>query len=132
VTAIPLTDTRLQRLIGATLRSGVMVASITGIFGGLLYLAAPGAKPVSFHFFEGTQSLYSFPGLVLLRAFQLHGGSQYERGLAITQLGVMALLLTPIIRVVFSIVGFALEHDRIYVAITCIVLATLVGSLLLH
>lgn len=132
MSAIQLTDTKLQRLIGATLRGGVIVASITGIVGGLLFLAAPGAKPVSFHLFEGTGSLYAFPGLVLRHAFELHGGTLSERGLAITQLGVMALLLTPIIRVIFSIIGFALEHDRIYVAITCTVLATLIGSLLLH
>jgi uncharacterized membrane protein len=44
----------------------------------------------------------------------------------------MILLLTPILRVAFSVIGFAMESDRLYVAITCIVLATLMGSLLLH
>lgn len=129
---IKMADTQLQRLIGTTLRSGVMVASVAGIVGGLLFLTASGATPVSFHLFEGTRSPYAFPGLMLRQAFELHGGSSSERGLAITQLGVMGLLLTPIIRVVFSIIGFALEHDRTYVAITCIVLATLTCSLLLH
>jgi uncharacterized membrane protein len=132
VNSIGLTDTKLQRLIGATLRSGVLVASITGIVGGLLFWAAGGSQPVSFHLFKGTQSPYASPDLMLRQAFELHGVAQSGRGLAITQLGVMALLLTPIIRVVFSIIGFALERDRIYVAITCIVLATLMGSLLLH
>jgi uncharacterized membrane protein len=132
MSAIELNDSKLQRLIGATLRSGVLVASITGIVGGLLFLTASDAKPVSFHLFEGAHSLYAFPGLMLHQAFELHGVTQLERGLAITQLGIIALLLTPIIRVMFSIVGFALERDRIYVAITCIVLTTLVGSLLLH
>jgi uncharacterized membrane protein len=132
VNTIKFTDMKLQRLIGATLRSGVMVASVTGIIGGLLFLTVSGATPVSFHLFEGTRSPYAFPGLMLRQAFELHGGSQAERGLAITQLGVMGLLLTPIVRVVFSIIGFAMEHDRTYVAITCIVLATLMCSLLLH
>jgi len=129
---IKLADTRLQRLIGATLRGGVVVASVTGIVGGLLSLTASGSTPVSFHVFEGIGSPYAFPGLMLRQAFELHGGSASERGLAITQLGIMALLLTPIVRVVFSMIGFALEHDRIYVAITGVVLATLSGSLLLH
>jgi uncharacterized membrane protein len=132
VNAIELTDTKLQRLIGAILRSGIMVASITGIVGGLLFLTAPDAAPLSFHVFEGTRSPFAFPGLVIRQAFGFHGVTQSERGLAITQLGVIALLLTPIIRVIFSIIGFALEHDLTYVAITCVVLATLVGSLLLH
>jgi uncharacterized membrane protein len=132
VNGIELTDTKLQRLIAATLRSGVMIASIIGMIGGLLFFATPGAKPMSFHLFEGTRLPYAFPGLMLRQALELHGGAQSERGLAITQLGVMALLLTPIIRVFFSIIGFALERDRIYVVITSIVLATLMGSLLLH
>lgn len=129
---INLMETKLQRLIGATLRGGVLVASLTGIVGGLLFLTASGATPVSFHVFEGAQSPYVDPVLMLRQAFALDGGSQSERGLAITQLGVLALLLTPIVRVVFSMIGFALEHDRAYVAITCTVLATLTGSLLLH
>jgi uncharacterized membrane protein len=132
VNHIKLADTKLQRLIAMTLRSGVIVASATGIVGGLLFLTASGATPVSFHLFEGSQSPYALPGLMLRQAFELHGGSASERGLAITQLGVMGLLLTPIIRVVFSMIGFTLEHDRTYVAITCIVLATLTCSLLLH
>ena len=36
---------------------------------------------------------------------------------------------TPIARVVFSLVGFVLEKDRTYVAVTLIVLAILIYSL---
>jgi uncharacterized membrane protein len=38
------------------------------------------------------------------------------------------LLATPVIRVAFSIIGFAIERDRTYVAITSVVLATLLVS----
>jgi uncharacterized membrane protein len=51
--------------------------------------------------------------------------------LAITQLGLIVLILTPVVRVACSVVGFALEHDRLYVAITLAVLAVLLGSLVL-
>jgi uncharacterized membrane protein len=46
------------------------------------------------------------------------------------QLGLLLLIATPIARVGCSIVGFAIERDRMYVAFTLIVLAILLYSLL--
>jgi uncharacterized membrane protein len=123
-------DTKLQRLIGTTLRSGVIAASLTGIVGGAIFLAAHGGQPVTFHSFEGTNTAYASPQQIVRQA--LAPIAVGDRGLAIAQLGIIMLLLTPIIRVAFSVLGFAMENDRLYVAITCIVLATLMGSLLLH
>jgi len=45
---------------------------------------------------------------------------------AIIQFGLLLLIATPIARVAFSLVGFALERDRSYVVITSIVLAVLI------
>ena len=53
-----------------------------------------------------------------------------HRGQAIVMLGLLLLIATPIARVAFSVVAFIVERDRIYVAITMVVLALLVGSLL--
>lgn len=50
---------------------------------------------------------------------------------AIAQLGLLLLVATPIVRVIASLVGFALERDRLYVAITMGVLAILLASVLL-
>jgi uncharacterized membrane protein len=52
------------------------------------------------------------------------------RARSIIQLGVLLLVATPIVRVAFSIVGFALEGDRLYVVITSLVLAILLCSLI--
>jgi uncharacterized membrane protein len=49
--------------------------------------------------------------------------------LAITQLGLLVLIATPVVRVAISVVGFALEGDRLYVAITAAVLTILLLSL---
>ncbi len=49
--------------------------------------------------------------------------------LAIMQLGLLLLIATPIARVVFSVLAFAREGDRMYVAFTLIVLAVLLYSL---
>lgn len=49
---------------------------------------------------------------------------------AIVQLGLLALLATPVARVATSVVGFASERDGLYTAITIAVLAILLGSIL--
>jgi uncharacterized membrane protein len=49
---------------------------------------------------------------------------------AIVQLGLLALLATPVARVAVSAVAFALDHDRLYVAITLAVLVVLLASIL--
>jgi uncharacterized membrane protein len=48
---------------------------------------------------------------------------------AIIQLGLLLLIATPVARVAFSAVAFAIEHDYMYVVITLIVLAILSYSL---
>jgi len=50
---------------------------------------------------------------------------------AITQLGLSLLLATPVVRVAASVIGFALEEDRLYVVVTLMVLAILLGSIFL-
>ncbi len=125
-------DKQLQRLIGLTLRTGVLVAVLVGLVGAVVYLRSHGADTVSFHTFIGTKSLYASPGRTVRQVFKPQAASAENRGLAIAQLGIICLLLTPIIRVALSIVGFALERDVIYVIITATVLATLTCSLLLH
>lgn len=53
------------------------------------------------------------------------------RPIAITQLGLLALIATPVMRVAVSAYGFAREHDVLYVAITTVVLFLLLASLFL-
>ncbi|EPD11575.1 putative membrane protein [Lacticaseibacillus paracasei subsp. paracasei Lpp48] len=43
--------------------------------------------------------------------------------------GIFLLILTPVLRVVVSIYAFAVEHDRLYVWITTIVLIILLGAM---
>ena len=54
-----------------------------------------------------------------------------QRGQAMVMLGLLLLIATPIARVAFSIVAFIVERDRVYVAITIVVLAFLLLSLAL-
>ncbi len=124
-------DHKLQQIISATLRGGVIMAASAGLIGGVLYLLSNPPVPV-FATFLGPGTPYASPSEVLRLAFAEHGEGMQARGLAIAQLGILCLLLTPILRVAFSIVGFALERDRTYVLITTAVLAALTGSILLR
>jgi uncharacterized membrane protein len=51
------------------------------------------------------------------------------RPVGIAQLGLVVLLATPVTRVAASCVGFLLEGDRLYAAITAVVLGVLLVSL---
>ena len=48
---------------------------------------------------------------------------------AVIQLGVVILIATPIARVLLSLIAFALQRDRTYVAVTLIVLVVLLAGL---
>ena len=58
-------------------------------------------------------------------------GLRELRPIAITQLGLLVLIATPVVRVAISVVGFAREHDLLYTAITLVVLGLLLSSLFL-
>jgi uncharacterized membrane protein len=49
--------------------------------------------------------------------------------LALIQLGLFLLIATPVARVILSVAAFAVERDRVYVAITTLVLAILLYSI---
>ena len=53
-----------------------------------------------------------------------------NRGMNIIQLGVVLLIATPIIRIVFSVIAFLLEKDYLYVFLTLIVLGIITYSML--
>ena len=73
--------------------------------------------------FHGEPSVDRIVGQIVAGAFAF-------RARSIIQLGLLVLIATPIARVAFSLVAFALERDRTYVVITVIVLTILLYSLI--
>jgi|SRR5579863_5089136 len=117
------TDVRLERIISVVLRSGVIVSAATVLLGGLCILVRHGHEPAGYRVFRGEPAAYrSVQGVI--RAVPTPNCR------ALIQLGLLFLIATPITRVAFSLVGFALERDRTYVCITLIVLAILLYSLI--
>lgn len=115
-------DERLERVIGSLLRAGILLSGALVVAGGIIYLARHGSEPPHYRTFAGAPSdLRTISGIVA-NAVSTHG-----RG--IIQLGLLFLIATPVARVAFSAIAFALERDWLYVVVTSMVLAVLVFSL---
>jgi uncharacterized membrane protein len=117
------TDERIDLAISIILRIGVGVAALVVLTGGIYYLSRHGAEFPHYRTFLGQPAeLRSLPGIV---GFAL---SSHSRG--IIELGLLLLIATPIARVAFCVVAFALQRDRAYVVVTLIVLTVLVYNLI--
>jgi uncharacterized membrane protein len=115
-------DQRVETIIGNLLRSGVLVAAAVVTLGAAIFLARHGREIPHYGLFAGEpEELRTISG-ILRRAASF-------RGRNIIQLGLLMLIATPVARVAFSVVAFALERDRLYVGITLVVLAVLLFSL---
>jgi len=109
--------------MGNLLRSGVLIAALVVFTGGVMYLRGHGSAPVSYSVFQSEPAeLRSIPKIL--------EGALGLNSLALIQLGLLLLIATPVLRVVFAIVAFYMEKDRLYTAVSCIVLAILLFSLL--
>jgi uncharacterized membrane protein len=117
-----ITDARIDETIGNLLRAGVIVASLIVLIGGGLYITRHGTELTDYRIFHGEPSdLRTIQGIVMF-ASTFHG-----RGLI--QFGLLLLIATPVMRVAFTVLCFGLQKDRVYVAVTLIVLAVLLFSL---
>jgi uncharacterized membrane protein len=115
-------DKRFEVMMGRLLRFGVIFAAAWVLAGGIHYLTQSGVKRPDYKVFHGEPGGLRYPREIIHEAMELDA-----RGLI--QLGLLLLIATPVARVAFSVIGFALEKDWMYVGITLIVLALLVYSL---
>lgn len=117
------TDQKIEVIIANLLRAGVTLAATIVIAGGIVFLVRHGLAPTRYHAFAGEPS-----DLRELRGIMRSAATFHGRG--IIQLGILFLIATPVARVGFSGVAFALERDWLYVGIASAVLAVLMYSLL--
>jgi uncharacterized membrane protein len=115
-------DKRFEVMMGRLLRFGVVFAAAWVLAGGVHYLVQFGGAKPEYKVFRGEPGGLRYSHEIVRGAMELDA-----RGLI--QLGLLLLIATPVARVAFSVIGFALERDWMYVGITLIVLALLVYSL---
>jgi uncharacterized membrane protein len=116
-------DDRLERSISILLRIGVWLSATVVLAGGALYLAKNGNNPTAFHTFQTPPPSYRSAGAIAQLAARLDGAGMI-------QFGLLLLIATPVCRVAFSAVAFALERDGTYILISLAVLAILMFSLM--
>lgn len=115
-------DQRMEEIISNMLRVGVMMAACLVLLGGVMYLFQhPGAIPDYGHF-HGEPAVLRDPVGIFWGAVHGHAAEMI-------QLGLLVLILTPILRVFMCVVGFFSQRDQLYVAVSGLVLAVLLYSL---
>lgn len=103
----------VERMVHRVLLAGVAVSVVLLIAGVVMAVVRGGGLP---------RSVVPTPGLGhALVAFQ---------PAAYLSLGLIVLIVTPFVRVAGSLIAFAREHDRRYVAVTAVVLVIMCCSVL--
>jgi uncharacterized membrane protein len=115
-------DFRIEIIVGHLLRTGVIMAASVVLIGGVLYLSRHGHEVPDYAAFHGEPESLKSPVDIIQGVMQLNAR-------AIIQFGLLLLIATPVARVLFSAIAFAIERDFMYVVITLVVLAVLLFSL---
>ena len=115
-------DDRMRDIMGTLLRVGVLTSASLVIVGGILFFFQHANEIFDFTTFKGEPARFRQVHLIVKEALNF-------RGRDVIQLGLLVLIATPVARVIFSLIGFLVERDWIYVAITSVVLIILSVSL---
>lgn len=114
-------DTDMQLIIGWILRIGVTASMAIVVVGGILFIYRHGASLPDYRTFRRVPDFISSPMGVI-------EGVIHFKGQAIIQLGITLLIATPVLRVIFSAIGFVLERDSLYTFISLLVLLIIIMS----
>ncbi|AKK71455.1 membrane protein [Chryseobacterium sp. P1-3] len=115
------TDVDLNRSVGNLLRLGVILSVATSLIGFIKL------------FTEGFEMPKKYTSLDMGSSSEKVWTHFWEslckgEGMAIIQLGILLLIFTPLMRIVFALIGYLKEKDYVYVVISSIVLAIMAVS----
>ena len=117
-----ITDSDIEVKMGRLLQWGVTLAAAVMMAGAAVYLTRHGAEAPRYGKFHGVLPQFRTPGGIV-------GAMSVTPGRSMIQLGVLMMIATPVFRVMFAVVAFALERDWLYTAISGIVLSLLAYAL---
>jgi len=115
-------DKDMQVIIGWVLRLGVIISMLIVVLGGVIYLYRHGNSIADYSVFKGVPDF--------VHPSNIFDGILAHRGRAVIQAGIILLIATPVLRIIFSAIGFMLERDRLYIAITLVVLLIIAVSMI--
>ncbi|CEJ71505.1 MULTISPECIES: DUF1634 domain-containing protein [Chryseobacterium] len=115
------TDVDLNRSVGNLLRLGVILSVATSLIGFIKL------------FTEGFKMPKKYTSLDMGSSSEKVWGMFWNslckgEGMAIIQLGILLLIFTPLVRIIFALIGYLKEKDYVYVVISSIVLAIMAVS----
>jgi len=117
-----ISDEKIELLISDILLGGVVLSALIVAIGAGLYLFRHGMELHDYHRFKGEPGdLRDFGGIIT--------DAMHFEPRGIIQVGLLALVATPICRVAFTLIAFFNQGDRKYVVITAVVLAALIYGL---
>jgi uncharacterized membrane protein len=114
--------TKAEIVLSYVLRGGLLLAIILGLYGGALLLWSQGTVQQDF-------STFKQEPLFLESPFTLFHEIAQNNPLALIQLGLLILIITPFMRVLSCLIIFIFEKDGLYIIISTIVLSILSYSL---
>jgi uncharacterized membrane protein len=115
-------DEQMRNLLGTLLRIGVLTSAVVVIFGGILFFIQHPGETIDFRIFKSEPARLRHVHTIIIEALHF-------RSRSVIQFGLLLLIATPVARVLFSLVGFVIEKDKIYIFITAMVLFILCCSL---
>lgn len=115
-------DIDLNRSVGNLLRMGVLLSMLVSLIG-FVKLFLEGFK------MPKTYEELGKPGQNIFHDFWI--SLQNFEGMGIIQLGILILIITPVMRVIFALVGYIKEKDYIYIIVSVLVLMIITFSFLM-
>ncbi len=115
-------DRDIQLTLGALLRVGIISSMSVVFVGALIYLFFHYRDLVNYAKFDPAQAPKGSIGEIL-------SGLTTGNGESVIQMGILLLIFTPVLRILFSIFGFMIERDYLYVLIGVFVLTVILFGL---
>ncbi len=115
------TDRDLNRSVGNLLRLGVILSVATSLVGFIKLFTEGFKMPKKYRMLDmggSSEKVWSHFWDTLCKG----------EGMAIIQLGILLLIFTPLMRIIFALIGYLKEKDYTYVIISSIVLAIMAIS----
>ncbi|HEV2175091.1 MAG TPA: DUF1634 domain-containing protein [Nitrospira sp.] len=111
----------MEYWISYVLRAGVLISAVIILAGGAAFLILGPASTEPHSIQQLKQGDYTIRASMSL----IVRGLKHRRATAVVDVGILALIITPVLRVAMTVVLFFLQRDWVFVGITAIVLSVL-------